>query len=166
MVEGHRPDGVTITDIRPVATCGEPLAGTLIHGPLPGGGPKKNPRMTFDLDQPGSKGRSVAADGSAGAEYFSENSIAIAEHEQQVIVAEFTTQRQHCTFTIDVEASTGASTESVTVDTGGKTLAVTGFVDRVPSVQQVQAFDRYGVLYRWDRDVLTASTPAEVGVGG
>lgn len=156
LIQGQHKAGTTITDLRANPVCGDPLAGALVHGPNPGGGPQKNPRVVFDLDQPNPR---AAAASSGGGDYFQENSISLTENEQVVIVAELRTRLHHCTVTLEVTASEGDQTEQVVVDTGGRQLAVSGYADGAATTELVRAFDRYERLYRYDDGRVTPGSP-------
>jgi hypothetical protein len=162
IIEGRRAGGVTVTDIRVNATCGTPLTGALIHLPKPGGGPQTNVRLVFDLDQPGMKALAVNPDRSTGAEYFLDNSIALAEDEQTVVMASVRTRKQSCTFTFDVGASNGTATDWVKVDTGGRNLAVSGLAGGVADAEQLTEFTGYGALYLYNGNTLAPVNAADM----
>lgn len=156
LLQGQRKAGITVTGLEVNPACGNPIIGALVYGPNPGGGPQKNPRVFFDLDQPNPRAEAAV---SGGGDYFQANSIVLSKDEQVVIVAELRTRLHHCTVTLDVTVSDGERTEQVPVDTEGHRLAVSGYADGVTSTELVRDFGRYQRLYRYEDGHVVPASP-------
>ncbi|WBB47327.1 hypothetical protein O3597_19520 [Verrucosispora sp. WMMA2044] len=156
LIQGQRRAGTTITGLESNPVCGKPLSGALVYGPNPGGGPQKNPRIVFDLDQPDPR----AADAkSLGSDYFQENSISLSKDEQVVVVVELRTNLHHCTVTLEVTANDGDRTERIAVDTEGRRLSVSGYADGAGATELVRDFGRYERLYQYQDGQVAPARP-------
>lgn len=113
VLAGNRTDPVRIIDVAPVARCTAPLDGVLFEDPPAGN--DESIRIDFDLDTPGTPGRTHNGDGSVGGAFFPAHTISLGPGEQQVLIATATTRKQSCEIRFALTVLDGKDRTTVTV---------------------------------------------------
>lgn len=132
---GHRNQQIDIQDIRPLITARTtPLSGSLICVPAQGGAPTMN--MQYDMDHPFPIARDVkfdesedeGADGQSqaglGPPFFSQRTITLHDHEQQVLLIRAVTEQHYVAFRLEVDYLLGTARKKTVIDDHGKPFEV------------------------------------------
>ncbi|HWO66282.1 MAG TPA: hypothetical protein VNO31_40240, partial [Umezawaea sp.] len=135
-LRGVSRETAVITDMRALATCGEPLTGTLLYSPP--AGEDIAPQIGFDLDRPSAPAQSYQS-GDLSGSYFLDRTVSVEPGETQVLVVHGLTAKRHCEFRIEMTVNAGVGVTGVeqVVDDGGKPFEVTALDD----------FPAYGRVY-------------------
>jgi hypothetical protein len=143
VVRGRSNQGVQIVGMRPIVRRRTPpLTGTLFHIPPQAGA--ASIRMIVNFDQPIAVLREVRGSFSGprgGRPFFDENSIKLADGEQDVLVIRAVTSRYSISFVLEVTYLLGNAERTVTIDDHGQPFRVTGTAcDGAPRVATYERF--------------------------
>jgi hypothetical protein len=132
VLTGNAPGNVRVDGLTVASHCTPPLTGTIFANPG-GGNQQQAVDMDVNLNAP-----SVIARTASGAPYFQDNSIELADGEEQPVELTVTDTKSYCSYTVEVEVRNGTRIVWETVP-GGPFL-VTGFASH------------YGLVYLGEPD--------------
>jgi hypothetical protein len=143
-VAGNREDGVRIVDVRPIAKCSAPLTGTLFYAPAQGR--DSSIRLQFDLDQADPK-PTYRNESDEVFPYFPENTISLKKDEQQILQIDAGTDKQSCSFTLELTILEGNERKRQTIyNSGGQPFKVSAFAWS-PQTKWLPNFAAYDEIY-------------------
>ncbi|MCX4639894.1 hypothetical protein OG775_33110 [Streptomyces platensis] len=142
-IEGNRPHQVEITGIYVKKNCKAPLSGSYMesHADL-GGGPV--PKMAFDLNETTPVARRYV-NGEVSGDYFEEERMWLAPHEQQTIKIEVASGKQYCNFTFEMSVVDDGEIVTVPIYDSGHRFSLTSSLTK--PVDMPHPYAAYRDLY-------------------
>ncbi|SEC12551.1 hypothetical protein [Streptomyces sp. 2314.4] len=122
-IEGNRSQQVEITGIHVKKKCRPPLTGTYMDAPSEtGGGPVY--KMAFNLEETSPAAHRFESNEISG-DYFEEERMWLAPHEQQTIKVEVDSGRQYCDFTFEMSVVDDGEISQVSINDSGRHFLLT-----------------------------------------
>jgi hypothetical protein len=148
VVQGNRSHTVRIVDIQPVASCAQPLDGTVFYSPSAASDPTT--QLYLNLDQPQvplSYAESYSINGIGEdrviGDYFGHYTIPLSPGGQFTLAIEASTQQHYCKFTLAMTVVDGTRTVVEPITDHGKPFQVTAILGGGVNT----SFSRYAMVY-------------------